>query len=56
MGDEEEPTEAEVRLTALGYAMEFANRNPQATAATVLADANLFMAFLKGEDTDVRAN
>lgn len=52
MGDEaEDPTEAEVRLTALQYAMEFANGDPKATSATVLADANAFVAFLKGEDS-----
>lgn len=56
MGDETDPTEAEVRLTALQYAMDLAHLNPEPTAVTVLASAKAFAAFLKGEDTNVRAN
>lgn len=52
MDDEDhidDPTDAEVRLTALGFALEFSNRNPQPTAATVLADAEAFSDFLQGK-------
>jgi len=51
--EDKPPTDEELRLSALNFAVELSRRDMKATNDTVIQTAAKFAAFLKGENSNV---